>query len=68
VTHDGADHGERNTRIAASGLDNRLARLERTAVSSILNDGVGQPVFDRGHGIEGLDLHIHIDVIRRNPV
>ena len=68
MTHDGTNHCQRDTRVATCGLNNGLTRLQGAAVPGVLNDGIGQPVFDRGHRVEGFYLHVHIDVIRRNTV
>ena len=68
VSHYSAHHGQRDSRIATGGFDHRLPWLQRAAVPRILNDRVSQSVFYGRHGVEGLNFHIHIDMLRRYPI
>ena len=60
-----ADHREPDAGVAARGLDDRLAGLQRAASLGALDDGPRQAVLDRAHRIEGLDLDVHVHAGRR---
>src|SRR5215469_2764306 len=63
-----ANHCQPDARIAASCLDDSLSRSQLSLLLSTLNDGAGHTVLDRAHGVERLDLHVHVDARRREPV
>jgi hypothetical protein len=62
------DHRQADSRVAAGGLDDGLARLELAAALGILDDAQRQPVLDRTQRVERLDLHVEIDAGRRHVV
>ncbi len=64
----GADHGQGDAGVAGCGLDDCLAGLQGTASLRVVDDREGQAVLDGCHGIERLDLDVHVDVRRRQPV
>jgi hypothetical protein len=41
-----ADHGEADAGVAAGGLDDGLAGLERAGAFGVLDDAEGEAVFD----------------------
>jgi hypothetical protein len=68
ITPNRADHGKRDPGVAGSGFDDGLPRLEQTLFFSVQDDAERQPVLDRPHGVEGLDLHVHLDALGRELV
>jgi len=57
-----ADHGKADAGVAAAGLNDGLAGLEKAALLRILNDAEGETVFDGAERVEGLDLDVEVDV------
>ncbi len=68
ITLAGAHHREPDARIAAGRLDHGLPRAERAAPLGIFDDAQREAVLDRAHRVEGLDLHVQIDVVGRDLV
>jgi hypothetical protein len=68
IAADGADHGQRDPGVARSGLDDGLPGLEQTLLFRVEDDAQRQPVLDRAHRVEGLDLDVHLDAIGRKTV
>ena len=58
VALDRADHGEADAGVAARRLDDGLAGAERAVALGRLDDGERQPVLDRAHRVEGLELGV----------
>ena len=50
-------HGQTHTRVAAGGLDDGAARLERATALGVLDHGQGNAVFHAAAGVEVLKFH-----------
>src|SRR3546814_7934021 len=61
----GADHGEADAGVAAGRLDHRLPRTQRSPALGILDDAEGEAVLHRAHRVEGLELGVEVDALRR---
>ncbi len=62
------DHGQADARIAARCFDDGLARLQCAAFFRVFDDAEREPVFDRAHRVERLDLDENVDVVRSDLV
>jgi hypothetical protein len=62
-----AYHRESDAGVAARRFDDRLARLEPAGTLGVLDDAQREPVLDRAEWIEGFDLHVEVDALRREP-
>ncbi|OIQ71174.1 hypothetical protein GALL_472130 [mine drainage metagenome] len=60
--------GQPHARVAAGGLDHRLAGLELAGLLGRLDDPQRQAVLDRAQGIEGLDLDPEVHTGRPQAV
>ena len=63
-----AHHRQADAGVAAGGLDHRLPRAQRAAPLGVLDDPEREPVLDRAHRVERLDLDVEVDVRRRELV
>src|SRR6185312_7469534 len=63
-----ADHGEADAGVAGGRLYDRLPGLERAGFLRRLDDAEREPVLDRAERIEGLDLDVEVDALRRQFV
>src|SRR3546814_3782790 len=60
-----ADHGGADAGVAAGRLDHRLTGAQRSAALGVLDDAEGEAVLHRAHRVEGLELGVEVDALRR---
>jgi hypothetical protein len=62
------NHREADARVAARRFDDGLAGLQLTEALGALDDRERHAILHGGHRIEGLDLHIEVDPLRRESL
>ena len=64
----GAHHREPDAGIAGRRLDDRLARAQLAASFRRLDHAEREPVLDRAHRVEGLELHVDVNAVGREAI
>ena len=68
IAFGGADHGKRDTGVAGGGFNHGLPRFQHAAPLGVVDDGVGEAVFDGAAGVARFSLDVELNVFRRKTV